>query len=260
MAAAPDGPGGPGHLGIEARGLTRAYGTLVAASNVDLNVVPGSVTGLLGPNGAGKTTTLRVLATLLRPSAGTATVGGHDILTEPELVRRRLGYLTGDTGLYGKLTPVEMLRYFGRLHQMSAKHLAQRIEEVVVLLGIESFRGRHCEKLSTGQKQRVSIARAVLHDPAVLILDEPTSGLDILAASEMLQFFRAEADRGKAVLLSTHHMAEVELICDHAVIIHHGTVRHAGTLAELTAAAGGESLSRGFFALLGESDRGVSTA
>ncbi len=241
-----------GHRGVHARGLGRRFGTFDAVIDLDLDVPPGAVVGLLGPNGAGKTTTLRMLATLLRPSTGHATVGGHDVVAAPLGVRRSVGYLTGDTGLYGRLTPREVLRYFGRLHGLEPAHLARRIDGLTEEIGLSDFADRRCETLSTGQKQRVSIARAVLHDPAVLILDEPTSGLDILAARDILALFRAAADDGKAVLLSTHIMAEVELICDRAVIIHHARVVAEGSLEELRERSGADSLSGGFLQLLGE--------
>ncbi|MCB9729247.1 MAG: ABC transporter ATP-binding protein [Deltaproteobacteria bacterium] len=239
-----------------ARGLRRHFGAIAAVDGIDLDVPPGSVVGLLGPNGAGKTTAMRILATLLVPQAGTATVAGVDVVADPLGVRRRLGYLTGDTGLYGRLTPREILRYIGRLHGMSGQALAARIEHLSHAMGLDAFVDRRAETLSTGQKQRVSIARAVLHDPPVLILDEPTSGLDILAASEVLRFFRDEADRGKAVILSTHILAEVELICDRAAIIHHGRIRAEGSLEELREASGADTLARGFFTLLGEAPAG----
>ena len=241
---------GRDHRGVLAEGLGRRFGPIAALAELDLDVPPGTVVGLVGPNGAGKTTTMRMLATLLRPSAGRARVAGFDVVTAPLEVRRRLGYLTGDTGLYGRLTPREMLRYFGRLHGLGPSRLAERMAAAVQLLGLEPFADRRCETLSTGQKQRVSIARAVLHDPQVLVLDEPTAGLDILAARDMLAFFRSEADRGKAVVLSTHIMAEVQLICDRACVIHLGRVVAAGTLDELRAAAGERDLSRAFLGLL----------
>ena len=238
------------HRGIHARALSRSYGELVALAGLDLSVAPGEVVGLLGPNGAGKTTALQMLATLLRPTSGDATVGGHSITSAPLGVRSCLGYLTGDTGLYGRLTPEELLRYFGELHGMASDTLSLAIDREVQALGIAPFRHRRCDALSTGQKQRVSIARAFLHDPPVLILDEPTSGLDIVAARDVLAVFRAAADAGKAVLLSTHVMAEVELICDRAIILHEGIVRAEGSLEALCEASGAATLSQGFFKLL----------
>lgn len=245
---------GPGHDGVSVGALSRSFGELEAVKEVTFEVMPGEVIGLLGPNGAGKTTTLRMLATLLEPSAGSARVAGYDIRTQRELVRRHTGYLTGDTGLYNRLTPREMLWFFGELHGMTRRDIGSRVKEVAGLLGLSDFIDQRCETLSTGQKQRVSIARTVLHRPKVLILDEPTSGLDILAARDVLQFFRAEADSGKAVLLSTHILAEVELICERAAVIHHGTIRHAGTLEDLAQVAGKTSFSGSFFDLLGESE------
>ncbi len=241
------------HSGILARGLTRRYGSLLAAHDVDLEVRPGQVVGLLGPNGAGKTTTLRMLATLLAPTEGNAWVGGHDVLTQSSEVRASLGYLTGDTGLYGRLTPREVLRYFGTLHGMARSAIDERTMVLDAALGLEPFIDQRCDTLSTGQKQRASIARALIHDPEVLILDEPTSGVDLLAAREILNFFRAAAQNGKAVLMSTHIMAEVALICDRAAVIHHGTVRAEGTLDELRSASGEQDLTQGFLTLLGES-------
>jgi sodium transport system ATP-binding protein len=240
------------HQGISVAGLGRTFGELEAVKDVHFDVVPGEVVGLLGPNGAGKTTTLRMLATLLEPSVGGAFVGGHDIRRSQLEVRASVGYLTGDTGLYARLTPEEVLTYFGELHGMSAKEIDNRLEEVIALLHLEEFARQRCDTLSTGQKQRVSIARTVFHDPKVLILDEPTSGLDILAARDVLRFFRSEADGGKAVLISTHILAEVDLICDRAAVIHHGEIRHYGTLTELATAAGCSTFSGSFFRLLGE--------
>ena len=240
------------HAGIVARGLTRRYGTLLAADDVSLEVKPGEVVGLIGPNGAGKTTTLRMLATLLAPTEGQAWVGGYDVVSGSLQVRAALGYLTGDTGLYGRLTPREVLVYFGTLHGMNPGAIAARTEVLDRALRLSAFIDQRCDTLSTGQKQRASIARALVHDPDVLILDEPTSGLDLLAAREILEFFRQAAQAGKAVLISTHIMAEVALICDRAAVIHHGTIRAEGTLAALQERSGAQDLSQGFLRLLGE--------
>ncbi len=237
---------------IEALGLGRFFGTLEAVKEVEFSVHSGEVVGLLGPNGAGKTTALRMLATLLKPSKGTARIEGHDILEAPLKVRRCVGYLTGDTGLYGRLSPIEFLTYFGKLYGMGRSTITRHLERTIALLGLGDFAHKRCETLSTGQRQRVSIGRAVFHDPPVLLLDEPTAGLDILAARNILRFFRDEADRGKAVILSTHILSEVELICDRALIIHRGVVRHRGTLDELMAKSGATHATEGFFSLLGE--------
>lgn len=240
--------------GILAEGLGRRFDDLVAVDGLDLEVPPGAVIGLLGPNGAGKTTTMRMLATLLRPTAGRAWVAGRDVVAEPLGVRRQLGYLTGDTGLYDRLTPRELLTYFGRLHGRSRPWRRRRIAELEELLGLGGVLDRRCGVLSSGQRQRVSIARAVLHDPAVLVLDEPTRGLDIVAARGILDFFRDEARRGKAVVLSTHVLAEVELVCDRAAVIHRGRIRAEGHLDELLARTGQQSMTRAFLELIGEAD------
>lgn len=240
--------------GILTDGLTRRFGELRAARDVTFSVAPGELVGLLGPNGAGKTTTLRMLATLLQPSAGRAWVAGHDVCAAPLRARRLLGYLTGDTGLYGRLSPRETLAYFGALYGLGPDVIAARTSALTERLGLGAFLDRPCEELSTGQRQRTSIARALVHDPSVLLLDEATSGLDILAARDVLRLLRAEADAGKAVLLSTHILAEVELVCDRAVILHHGAVRHDDTLEALARAGGASSLGAGFFRLLGEED------
>jgi len=236
------------HRGIRAYNLSKAFADVLAVDDLSIEVHPGRVVGLIGPNGAGKTTTLRMLATLIAPLGGHGTVGGHDLLEAPRRVRSQVGYLTGSTGLYARLTPLELLEYMGRLHSMPRDRLRSRIEALVAQLHMAPFMSQQCGTLSTGQSQRVSIARAVLHDPQVLILDEPTSGLDILAAREALAFFADEAARGKAVLLSTHHMAEVEMICHEAVVIHHGRQVGGGTIETLRAQ--GTSLSKVFLDLL----------
>jgi sodium transport system ATP-binding protein len=236
--------------GIKASGLGRDFGAVKAVEAATFTVAPGEIVGLLGPNGAGKTTTLRMLATLLRPTRGDATVAGFDIRSQQRELRAELGYLTGDTGLYGRLTPQEMLAYFGALYGLASKDITRRVDELMPVLGFEGYRHRRCDTLSTGQKQRVSIARAILHEPQVLILDEPTSGLDILSAQTTLEYFRGEADKGKAILLSTHILSEVELICDRVVIIHEGTLRFHGSLSGLVEETGCTSTTEAFIRLL----------
>ncbi len=233
--AAQAGAGGPG---IEARGLSKTYfdrkrGEVEAARDVRFSCDFGEIFGLLGPNGAGKTTTLRMLSTVLTPTAGDALVNGISVKDDPIGVRRSIGFLSGTTGLYRRLTPRETLRYFGRLHDMDEASLATRIEHVLGTLDITPYADTRCEKLSTGMAQKVSIARAIIHDPPVLILDEPTTGLDILAAGAMTDFIEEARTQGKCVLFSTHIMSEVEKLCDRVCVIHEGTVRATGTLDEL---------------------------
>ncbi len=232
---------------IEARGLRKSYvdperGRVEALRGLDLDCRPGEIYGLLGPNGAGKTTTLRILSTILAPSAGTARVDGVDVATDPLEARRRIGFLSGTTGLYPRLTPRETLRYFGRLHGIERDALEARIEELVKAFAMEAFADGRCEGLSTGQRQRVSIARAVLHDPPVLILDEPTTGLDVLASSAMIEFIESARAGGTCVLFSTHVLSEAERLCDRIGILHGGRLLASGTFEELCAATGAEWL------------------
>src|SRR5580693_2674811 len=203
--------------------LVKRFGAKTAVADLSFSVAAGEIYGLLGPNGAGKTTTLRVLAGILTPTTGRALVAGIDVAADPLEVRRRLGFLTNTTGLYARLTGRELLDYFAR----------------------------RCEALSTGERQRLSIARAMLHDPAVMVLDEPTAGLDVLASRFLRAFVRAERDRGKAVVFSTHYLAEAELLCDRIGLLHEGRLLAEGTPAALRAAAGGAtSLEEAFLRLV----------
>ncbi len=243
---------------IQAHSLTRNYGDLRAVDGVSFKVAAGEVFGLLGPNGAGKTTTLRILSTLIEPDEGHATICGMDTTDDIEGVRRRIGYQTGDTKLYERLTPVEFLRYFGALHDMSRDLVEERIGELTELLGFGEYKDRHCGTLSTGQAQRVSLARALLHDPDVLILDEPTSGLDIISAQFILDFLIEEKGRGKAILYSTHIMSEAELLCDRLGLLYQGRLLQVGPFQEVLAATGQSSLTRAFLAAIAEFDEGAA--
>ncbi len=228
-------------------------GEVHAVCDMNLSCRYGEIYGLLGPNGAGKTTTLRMLATILAPTAGTARVGGVDVARDPLGVRRRIGFLSATTGLYPRLTPRETLRYFGRLHGFASDRLEARIEELVGIFDITSFADARCEGLSSGQKQRTSIARAVLHEPEVLILDEPTTGLDILATSDMIDFIAARRAERSCILFSTHILSEAERLCDRIGVIDHGRLLAAGTIDELRERTGREHLDEVFKALvLGE--------
>lgn len=234
--------------------LTKRYGTLTAVRDLTLEVRPGEVYALLGPNGAGKTTALRCLATLLAPSAGSAEVFGADVVRRPLEVRRRIAFLAASMGLYERLTARELVTYFGHLQGMEGAALAARVAELVALFGIEDFADRLCGRLSTGQRQRVSLARALVHDPDALILDEPTLGLDVLSGQTIHAFIDRERSRGKAVLFSTHQLQEVELLADRVGVLRRGELVAEGTTEELLVRTGAPNLSRAFLALVAEGD------
>lgn len=240
---------------IEVAGLCKTFrdpaGRLVrAVESVSFQARPGEILGLLGPNGAGKTTTLRILCTLLKPTAGTARVAGFDVVAQADQVRRHVGFLSASTGVYDRMTAGEMVDYYGRLHGLAGKELDARVEELFRVLGMHDIRNVRGSKMSTGQKQRVSIARALVHDPPVLIFDEPTNGLDVLVQRAVLQQVKSLRDRGKCIVYSTHIFREVEKLCDRVAIIHHGKVLAAGTLAELRVAHREEDMEELFFKLI----------
>jgi sodium transport system ATP-binding protein len=206
---------------------------LRAVDGVTFRCGPGRVYGLLGANGAGKTTTLRILATILKPTSGTARVAGYDIRHDAQKVRASIGFLSASTALYPRLTAREMVEYFGRLHGLGSALLRQRIDSIFERLQMQEFAGRRCDQLSTGMKQKVSIARTLVHDPPVMIFDEPTLGLDVMTSRTITGFIRECRDHGKTVLFSTHVMSEAEKLCDLIGIIHGGRLIAEGTLAEL---------------------------
>ena len=206
---------------------------VVAVDRVSFSCQPGEGFGLLGANGAGKTTILRMLATLLHPSSGRAAVGGADVVTDSAEVRRQIAFLSTATALYGRLTAEEMVLYVGREQGMGEEEWRERVEKLFRELEIDGFRHRRCDQCSTGMKQRISIARALIHDPAVMIFDEPTLGLDVMAARQVTAFIRACRDSGKTVLFSTHVMSEVEKLCDRVAIVHEGCILAEGTVPEL---------------------------
>ena len=216
----------------ESRGEVRAVG------GIDFDCRQGEVFGLLGANGAGKTTTLRVLATILKPTGGRASLNGHDVLAEPEAVRRSLGFYSASTALYPRLTGRETLEFFARINRYPADQVDERVEALIERFGIAEYAGTRVEKLSSGMKQKISIARTIVHDPPVLIFDEPTVGLDVMAALEMQQVIRELRDEGKTIIFSTHIMSEAEKLCDRIGIIHRGRLLALGTLEEHRQATG----------------------
>lgn len=241
---------------IEARHLTKTFkdkkrGTITAVDDVSFTCRPGQIYGLLGANGAGKTTTLRILATLLQPSSGTARVAGHDVSAEPEKVRANVGFLAASTALYGRLNAREMIAYFGRLNGMDDATIRARIDVLARELDMHEFLDRRCDKFSTGMKQKTSIARTLVHDPAVMIFDEPTLGLDVMTARSIVKFVRACRERGKTVIYSTHVMSEVEKLCDTIGIIHNGRLVAEGSLDQLRARFGEQDMEEVFVKAVG---------
>ncbi len=247
---------------IEVRALTKVFhdrkrGAIRAVDDVSFTCRPGQIYGLLGSNGAGKTTTLRLLATLLQPTGGEATVAGFSVRTQPAQVRAQVGFLAASTALYGRLTARETIAYFGRLNGLAAPEIARRTQHLATALALEDFLDRRVETFSTGMKQKTSIARTLIHDPAVLIFDEPTLGLDVLAARAIGRFVCECRDRGKTVIYSTHVMSEVEKWCDVVGIIHEGRLVAEGTPEALRARWGGADMEEVFIRAIGAREEAV---
>jgi sodium transport system ATP-binding protein len=203
--------------------------TVDAVHDISFACQPGRVFTLLGPNGAGKTTTLRLIATMLMPSSGSITVMGIDVAKQPVEARKRMGFLTGNTGLYDRLTPDEIVKYYADLHGMDAQVFKRRRDELFSLLGIHDFAARRIGKLSTGMKQKVSIARTIIHDPDVVVFDEPTAALDVITSRSIIQLIKDCRTQGKTVIFSTHRMGEVSLLSDDLSIIHRGSLIFNGS-------------------------------
>lgn len=244
---------------IHVRELTKSYsdlrrGKFVALAGLTFDAVPGQIFGLLGPNGAGKTTALRILSTILRPTAGTATVNGFDVATQPALVRHQIGFVSTNTAMYDRMTAWEMVEYFGRLYGLQEEILRVRMESLFERLQMNDIRDRLGAKMSTGMKQKVSIARAMVHDPPVLIFDEATSGLDVLVARSLLKIVLELRDQGKCVIFSTHIMREAERLCNRIAIMHRGHILSEGTLGELLDRHEETDLEEVFFKLLSQHD------
>ena len=208
-------------------------GAFTALDNVSFEVKPGEILGLLGPNGAGKTTCLRILSTVLKPTGGSAFVAGYDVAVHPEEVRARIGFLSNNTGIYDRMTAGEMVEHFGRLYGIPEKVLQDRITVLFERLQMTSIRDVLGSKMSTGMKQKVSIARTIVHDPPVLIFDEPTMGLDVLVARNVIDEIKSLRDQGKCIIFSTHIMREVEKLCQRIAIIYRGHILAMGSVREL---------------------------
>lgn len=248
---------------VAASGLTKTYtdlrrGPFVALDALSFTASAGEVFGLLGPNGAGKTTALRILSTVLQPTQGTAMVNGFDCVTQPEQVRCHIGFMSANTAVYDRMTAWEMVEYFGRLYGMEEEQLRERMEILFEKLQMQKIRDLLGAKMSTGMKQKVSIARAIVHDPPVLIFDEATSGLDVLVARALLDTVSELRDAGKCIVFSTHIMREAERLCDRVAIMHEGKILAEGTLEELHETHGEDDLEDLFFHLIGQQEAAKS--
>jgi sodium transport system ATP-binding protein len=240
---------------IQVDNLTKSFhdlrrGEVLAVDHISFEVKAGEIFGLLGPNGAGKTTTMRILCTVLKPTSGTVTLAGYDVATQPNEVRQNIGFLSAGTAIYDRMSAWELIEYFGRLYGLEGDRLKERMESVFESLQMNDFRDILGAKMSTGMRQKVSIARAIVHDPPVLIFDEPTSGLDVLVARAVLQNIERLRGLGKSILFSSHIMREVEKLCDRVAIISKGRIRACGTLAELREKHGQNDLEELFFSLV----------
>ena len=240
---------------IQVKNLTKAFrdlrrGQVLAVDHISFEAKAGEVLGLLGPNGAGKTTAMRILCTVLKPTSGTARIAGFDVVTEAEKVRAHIGFLSANTAIYDRMSAWELVEYFGGLYAMGRERLRERMEQVFDSLKMNDFRDVLGAKMSTGMRQKVSIARAIIHDPPVLIFDEPTLGLDVVVSRAVQENVEKLRSMGKCILYSTHIMRVVERLCDRVAIIGNGQVRALGTLAELRERHGQKDLEELFFQLV----------
>lgn len=220
---------------------------VVAVNNLTIDIRQGEIFGLLGPNGAGKTTTLRMISTVLKPTSGKLLVAGYDTVEKADEVRRMLGFLSGNTGLYKNLTAREMVEFFGRLYGMPESELSKRTNQLFEFLDMTEYANTRCDALSSGTVQKVNIARTVIHDPPIMVFDEPTVGLDVMVARTLINFIKNLKESGKTVVFSTHIMREAERLCDRIGIIHRGELLAVGTLAELLEQTSCDNLEDAFF-------------
>jgi sodium transport system ATP-binding protein len=231
---------------IEVLGVTRDFGAFRAVDQVSFSVSPGEVVGLLGPNGAGKTTCLRVLSGLLTPTSGQTRINGFSVQHQALEARRHLGFLTSSTGLYERLTGREVMSIFGQLQGLSGERLEQQVAKMIDELELTAFVDKRCGTLSSGQRQRVSIARAMVHDPLACVLDEPTATLDPLASRDILELVQRAQQRQKAVIFSTHRMEEAEYLCTRLLFMRGGRVVAEGSVNDLLSRSGRTSLTAAF--------------
>ncbi|MEZ6068504.1 MAG: ATP-binding cassette domain-containing protein [Planctomycetaceae bacterium] len=250
---------------IEVQNLSKRFsdmrrGYVTALAGVTFHVNPGEIFGLLGPNGAGKTTCLRMLSTVLRPTGGRALVAGHDVARHPGRVRASIGFMSNNTGIYDRMTAWELVEYYGRLYGIEEEALQTRLNEVFETLQMNDFRDVLGSKMSTGMKQKVSIARTIVHNPPVLIFDEPTTGLDVLVARAVVKTIESLKGQGKCIIFSTHIMREVEKLCDRIAIIHRGEILAQGTIPELEERYGQPDMEELFFELIQRKEAEVAAS
>jgi len=226
----------------------------VAVDSISFTCQPGRVFSLLGPNGAGKTTTMRMISTIFKPTSGTIRIAGIDAVQNPQEARKKIGFLTGSTGLYARLTPNEMIDYFGKLYGVEKETLKQRKEKLFHLLDMEHFASKRIGKLSTGMKQKVSICRTMIHDPEVVVFDEPTSGLDVITAENIIQLIRDCKAAGKTVIFSSHIMSEVDLLCDDLAIIHQGKLLFNDSMETFKSSMQADNLTAEFIRIVNNSN------
>ena len=234
--------------------IDNRLGEVRAVDGLSFECFKGEILGILGPNGAGKTTLLRMLATILMPTSGTATVFGYDICEQPNEVKRCIGFLSGNTKLYKRLSAIEITRFFGRLYGMDEGVIRDKSEAIFDLLGMHKIKHRRFDKLSTGEKQKVSIARSLIHEPPLLILDEPTAGLDVVSAKSIIEFIHSSRENHKTIIISTHYMTEAEEVCDRVALINHGKIKAVGTIEELLERSGKKNLNEAFFHYLDDNE------
>jgi sodium transport system ATP-binding protein len=250
---------------IQVRELTKHYadfqrGAQIALAGISFDAVAGEVFGLLGPNGAGKTTALRILGTVLQPTSGTATINGYDVVGQPSQVRHQIGFVSAGTGVYDRMTAWEMVAYFGRLYDIDEDALQNRMDEIFKQLQMDEIRDVLGVKMSTGMKQKVSIARAMVHNPPVIILDEATSGLDVLVARSLIDIISRLRDQGKCIIFSSHIMREVERLCDRVAIMHRGHILATGSIAELQQQSRAADMEDLFFDLIRDAEEKLRSA